>query len=89
MYENSVSMYVLILSTVHQIDAPKINFFTQSHKKNNRAQALFAVTEDSELRRFSSRDFTVEITDKLRKFGEIRDVGLCIWMCYRVSANYL
>ena len=51
MYENSVSMYVLILSTVHQIDAPKINFFTQSHKKNNRAQALFAasaVTEDSE-----------------------------------------
>ena len=48
MYENSVSMYVLILSTVHQIDAPKINFFTQSHKKNNKAQALFAVTEDSE-----------------------------------------
>ena len=41
-------VYVLILSTVHQIDAPKINFFTQSHKKNNRAQALFAVTEDSE-----------------------------------------
>ena len=33
MYENSVSMYVLILSTVHQIDAPQINFFTQSHKK--------------------------------------------------------
>ena len=33
MYENSVSMYVLILSTVHQIDAPKINFFTQSRKK--------------------------------------------------------
>lgn len=48
MYENSMSMYVLILSTVYQIDAPKINFLTQSHKKNNRAQALFAVTEDSE-----------------------------------------
>ena len=33
MYENSVSMYVLILSTVHQIDAPQINFFKQSHKE--------------------------------------------------------
>ena len=67
---------------------PKLTFLRKAIK-NNRAQALFAVTEDSELRRFSSRDFTVEITDKLRKFGEIRDVGLCIWMCYRVNANYL